>query len=218
MKKVIFLLCIIIFSQKIIVAQQVSLKHPLSEADYISFDKVARNCFVTIDLNFNFEINLEDFHDPKYIKPDRPDSLRHIEELEKKIKGNYRDAKIYLDIGTIYKRLYMLEDAHKNFSRALDLAKEYVKNNPDSASAYSILGASFFSLDDFTEAGLAFEQSYNLNKNDSIALTVIPICYTFSGNFNSALTTINNIIDKNPNKIDNYTYLVTTLYMQKFTE
>lgn len=218
MKRIVLLLCIIISCQKIIIAQQVSLKHPLSGADYISLDKVARNCFATVEFNISFEINLEDFYDPKYIKPDKPDSLKHIEELEKKIKGNYRDAKIYLDIGTIYKRLYMLEDARKNFSRALDLAKEYVKNNPDSASAYGILGLSFFSLDDFTEAGLAFEQSYNLNNNDSIALTVIPTCYTFAGNFNSALTTINNIIDKDPDNVDNYTYLLTTLYMQKFTE
>jgi len=217
MKAIISLIFCLVLCPEIILAQQVSLKHPLSKADYASLDKVVKECF-SYEPTFGFTFQLDDFFDFKDLVPDKISSLKQIREMEKDVRGNYKDVAVYNKIGMAYQGLFMTNEAHENFKKALDLATVFAGNNPDSSSAFMALGISHMNLGNLIEAGMAFQRSYEMNENDSIAKTMLMTCFLYSGNFDSALSLINEMISRKPCDLENYAFQFLMLYFRKFTE
>jgi tetratricopeptide (TPR) repeat protein len=195
-------------------AQPIALKKPLSQEDFLHLDSLAINC-IGHELMISFSINSNDFYNDKSIKPSEPSSLKQIKGYEKKLKGNYYDASIYNSIGVVYKRLFLLEEAKTNFDKALDLAHEYVKNNPDCSCAYDILGIVYASLDSLNKAEAVFQKAYMLNNNDSLARDMIPWIYLNTGNFNSYFSEIDKFLKDQPDKLLNYISLFLGLAIEK---
>ncbi len=214
MKTYLFIL-IAVFGQSVLTKAQ-QLKQTLSTSDFIYLDKQIKDCFA-YEVSIAFSFNSQDFYDNKSIEPDKPNSLKQIKDLEKKLKGNYRDAAIYNNIGMAYKGMFMPEEANKNFNKALELAKEYVKNNPDSTSANNVLALIYLNLGNVKEAALIFQKSYSINK-DSTARAMIPFCLIYSGNFEAAISVLDSMIVTQPDDLFSYSVLLFTMYWEKANE
>lgn len=196
-------------------AQQISLKKPLSDEDYQNLKLLAKSCF-QYSTGYNFNIDYFDFYDKnvKQQKP-RPSSLKQIMDLEKELKGDYHDAYTYNSIGVVYQKLYMKEEAVKYFNKALEPANDFIKNYPDSSSAFKILGITYANLENFNEAVSLLKKAYTLNNNDSIAMVYIPYYYRIMRNFDSCLAEIDKYILVHPDKLFNYISLLNCIVEEK---
>jgi tetratricopeptide (TPR) repeat protein len=202
MRYFIYLFSLLTFNYTFIGAQQISLKKPLSDGDYQYLKELAKSCF-QYSTDYNFKIDFFDFYDTK-IKPEKPSSLKQIKYLENKLKGDFQDAYTYNSIGVIYQKLFMNEEAVKYYNKALEPAKDFVKNYPDSSSAFKILATTYANLQDYNEAISLLKKAYLLNNNDSLVMVYIPDFYRIMGNFDSCLTEIDKFINDHPDRLLNY--------------
>jgi tetratricopeptide (TPR) repeat protein len=214
MKFIISILTLVMLQHLPVSAQNISLKKPLTADDFKILDKELDGC-LSYEVSIIFTFNTWDFYDNKNVMPDTPNSIKQVQELEKQLKGNYRDATLYNNIGMAYKGMFMFDEANKNFDKAFELAQVYVKNHPDSAIAHSLMATVYSNQGKFTEAIASFETVYKLDKNDSVAKFMIPACYTFAGNFEEAKAALNRLLTKPEDEFDYLCVLTVTNYWEK---
>jgi len=214
MKFVITILTLVFLYHLPASAQNISLKKPLTKDDLKMLDMQLDGC-LSYEATINFTFNIWDFYDNKHITPDTPNNIKQVHELEKQLKGNYRDASVYNNIGMVYKGLFMPDEANKNFARSFELAQVYVKNHPDSAVAHDLMAAVYMNQSRFTEAIASFEVAYKLDKNDTVAKYMIPTCNVFAANFVEARASLNRLFAE-PEDEDDYLSLLTVInYWEK---
>jgi len=198
------------------IAQKISLKRPLTKEDLVALDAQVKEC-LGYEATVNFTFNTRDFYDSKYFTGDPPNSISQVHELEKQLKGNYRDAVVYNNIGMAYKGLFMPVEANKNFEKALELALLYVKNNPDSALVHDLLAGVYVNLVKLPEAITSYQNAYKLDNHDSLARLMIPLCNVFDGNFTAATAAIDKMLGKPADEFDYFSMLTLINYWSKMS-
>ena len=199
MKLFFSILTLVVFQYSI--AQKATLKKPLTKNDLLELDQQVKEC-LGYEASANFTFNSRDFYDSKYFTGDTANNINQVAALEKQLKGNYRDAIVYNNIGMVYKGLLMPDKANENFNKALEQGLVYVKNNPDSPQVHNLLGAIYSSLGKLSDAIPAFKTAYQLDNRDSISRFMIPMSFVFAGSFDSATAALGRMFNKPADEFD----------------
>lgn len=156
------------------------LKHPLTAADSAYLKKLTKD-----EIDFGGALNVQyisaDFLDEKS-QPDKPFSEAEIAKQKKKLKHTYEDANVYFDIGMIYLGAHNYDSAGVYLQKALVQAKERVKANPDSASAYYKLGTVYYRLGQNADLTASWTKGLLLDPSDTAYRFGLPGFYLYAGN------------------------------------
>lgn len=127
---------------------------------------------------------------------------------------NYTEA--YINLSDLYIK-------NSDYTNAISIAKEGIKNSKGDASQYKLynnLGTSLEMSDMFEEASLFYKKSIDLNSNaDSAIYFNLANCYRKMDKNDEAVTEYRKAIDKNSNLFDAYYKLGETYFiLQKYDE
>lgn len=84
-------------------------------------------------------------------------------------------------------------------SQGIEILKDIVKNNPDNAANWKILGAGYSMLEDYDNALKNLQKSLELNPNDAETWNVIAGIYDTLNNFDSAVEYSKKAVELDPN-------------------
>ena len=206
MRKIFILLAILVFGCKIVAQNKVYLKVPLSQKDTLYLKAKLRE-YYNLNASVNFSFHSFDVSPPKNIKPEKPFDLKQVEDLKKKLKGNYDDADIYLSIGYLYKYNYDFYMFRMYLNQAIELYKERVENKPDSASSYDKLGNAYYYNENYKEAIQQYEKAIAINPHDTSARFAKVISAFSAYDMETTLKFIKENIVEMPDNIDSYVFL-----------
>ena len=154
--------------------------------------------------NISFSYSSDDLGDPKYLVGDKPADKNEIALLEKKLKGTYDDAVIYNNIGSIYKRLHLKNEAQAKFTKALERAHEMLLVEPDSANTYLTFASIHMNMENYIECAMNYEKAFELDSSNLTTRTMIPLAYMFAGDLERMLRGIQKNISIFPDDISSY--------------
>lgn len=159
------------------------------------------------DLTFSFNtVELKnEIPDLKIITPELKDTSKYIKEL----KGNYQDWNTYYKIGNLYQRYKLNQEAFVYYDQAYNLILNQIKKDSLNSKYYSEMGTLYLNLNSNDNSSYFFKKAYELNNNDTMASTFLPMFYIQNSDFYNAEKIIQTKLKTNPANIEMYVWLIT---------
>jgi tetratricopeptide (TPR) repeat protein len=183
-------------------SQSVQLKKPLTKEEEQYIKNEVLQCFY-LEPQLNCSYSTDDLKG-SFSGRDKPASLKTIEELKKKLKGNDQDANTLAEIAGIYSRLKMTVDADSYSQKAIEITKRVLSQHPDSTEEYVLLGGIYMSALRFGESIQVFKKMWQLDPASTVPPSLMPVEYAMAGHLDSCLQTIKTQIRNYPEKLNSY--------------
>jgi tetratricopeptide (TPR) repeat protein len=137
--------------------------------------------------------------------PQLKDTVKYLDEL----KGNYNDWKAFVKIAKIYRRYGKEQSAYPYFVNAYSLIESEIKKDSLNAGYYSDMAQLYLDAGNQDYAQAYLNMTYQLNKEDTLALKLLPMYLATSGDIENAEKINKHYLQKAPDEIDPYMNMLT---------
>ena len=105
------------------------------------------------------------------------------------------DAVGYRNLGDAYRKLPREDDAVAAYGRAIEIARERLQVNPNSAVFLGLLGLCLAKLGNHAEAAIHAQRAIDLEPRNADALYRLAVVHALAGRLNDALEGISRAVD-----------------------
>ena len=186
---------ILILNQTVILSQN-------NNADEYIKQKAVELMNPHVNLNFSYT-NSELINKAPKLKIKIP-KLSDTLSLQKKLKNDYSDRNIFLNIGILYQRFGMIDNAYRYFVKAYNLINSEIKKDSSNADYYADMAELYLTLKNQEYAQAFLNMTYQLNPDDSMVISILPTYLAQSGNFKQAEEIVAKAMKKNPEDVEAY--------------
>ncbi|GEM_PF-7131899 len=167
-----------------------------------------------LTFSFNTEELKNEMPDLKIVVPELKDTAKYLQDL----KGNYNDWDIYYKIGQLYQRFNNNNSAFVYYEQAYGLIMNQIKKDSLNSKYYSDLGVLCLNLKSNDNSFYFFKKAYDLNPDDSLASTFLPMFYIRSSQFYEAEKIIQAKLKNEPANIEMYVWMITNHVFKTLNE
>lgn len=145
-------------------------------------------------------------------------TLKEIDVLKKKIKGDAQDAEIYDQMNSIYSNFNRNEEAMQAYKKSKELFMQQLSAAPEDTAIIMKMGDLFYSNQQMNMALLYYNEIFKIDTTNTNLMDKIALANFFTGKADKAYQVINKAIALQPDDIGLYCSLTLMNLMERIRE